>query len=247
MTGRNQKSRNLLKGFESTKERENAWVNYYSQLLYNSDVIHTSNINVPNPLLICTDHFSCEEYEETLKQLQDTSSLDGIPTSLFKSVDLCGVLLSILNQILDTGIAPPEMLLTGILPIPKGNTKFIPSNSRGISMLPVITKLLNRLLLNRSRAYVDPLLSNNQNGFRPDRGTREHILAIRRLIEEVITFHLHLVVTFIDFSKAFDSLLRSKLPDVLASYGVPIKIIKAIMSLYTNTRATVLTPEGLTK
>ena len=85
MTGRNQKSRNLLKGFESTKERENAWVNYYSQLLYNSDVIHTSNINVPNPLLICTDHFSCEEYEETLKQLQDTSSLDGIPTSFFKS------------------------------------------------------------------------------------------------------------------------------------------------------------------
>ena len=248
VTGRNQKSSNILKGFESTQERENAWVKHYSNLLYNpEDVINTSDINVPNPLPICTDQFSCEEYDEALKQLKDTTGLDGIPTSLFKSVDLCDVLLPILNQIYNTGIAPPEMLITGILPIPKGNTKFSPDNSRGISMLPVITKLLNRLILNRIRPYVDPLLSNNQNGFRPNRGTREHILATRRIIEEVITYHLPLVITFIDFSKAFDSLLRSKLPEVLASYGIPKKLIKAIMSLYTNTRATVLTPEGLTK
>ena len=247
VTGRKQKSSSILKGFTSVQDRKQAWVDHYHKLLYNpADNISTDNIDDNDPLPIITDPFSEDEYFVALKQLKETSSLDGVPTSVYKNINLCPILLPILNSILLAGQAPPEMLLTGILPIPKGNSKFIPCNSRGISILPVITKLLNRLLLNRIRPHVDPLLRINQNGFRPERGTREHILAMRRIIEEVINHNLPLCATFIDFSKAFDSLLRSKLPNILSSYGIPHQIIKAVMSLYTNTRATVITPEGLT-
>ena len=155
-------------------------------------------------------------------------------------------LLSLCSNMLSTGKAPEELLVTAILPIPKGNKKFCPANSRGISILPVVTKLYNRLLLNRIRDHIEPKLRYNQNGFRPGRGTREHILALRRIIEEVINFQLPCVISFIDFSKAFDSIFRSHLPDILASYGIPEIIIKAIMSLYINTKAKVLTPEGAT-
>ena len=143
-------------------------------------------------------------------------------------------------------VTPDEMLLTGILPIPKGTSSFNPANSRGISMIPVITKLFNRMLLDRIRCHVEPLLRFNQNGFRPERGTREQIFAIRRIIEEVIRYNLPAVMTFIDFSKAFDSILRSKLPEILAAYRIPPLIIKAILALYTNTKARVMTPEGIT-
>ena len=63
---------------------------------------------------------------------------------------------------------------------------------------------------------------------------------------EVFNFQLLCVISFIDFSKTFDCIFRSHLPDILASYGFPKKIIKAIMSLYINTKAKIMTPEGIT-
>ena len=247
VTGRKQKTSSVITGYKSTQERYKAWTDHYSSLLYNPAIsIDTSNLVVDNPLPIDTEPFSKDEYHAALKKLKNTSSLDGIPTSVFKDVDLSSTLLPILNDILLTGIAPNEMLLTGILPIPKGTSSFNPANSRGISMIPVITKLFNRMLLDRIRCHVEPLLRFNQNGFRPERGTREQILAIRRIIEEVIRYNLPAVMTFIDFSKAFDSILRSKLPEILAAYRIPPLIIKAILALYTNTKARVMTPEGIT-
>ena len=100
------------------------------------------------------------------------------------------ILLPLFNTMHSTGTAPEELLLSGILPIPKGNKKFSPENSRGLSILPVVTKIYNRLLLNRIREHIEPKLRYNQNGFRRSRGTREHILALRRLIEETINFQL---------------------------------------------------------
>ena len=81
------------------------------------------------------------------------------------------ILLPIFNKMMETGKAPSELLLTAILPIPKGDSTFIPSNSRGISILPIATKLLNRMLLNRIRDHIEPRLRYNQNGFRPKRST----------------------------------------------------------------------------
>ena len=82
----------------------------------------------------------------------------------------------------------------------------------------------------------------DQNGFRPWRGTREQILALRLVIKEVVNFQLPCAISFIDFSKAFDCIFRSHLPDILTSYGFPKKIVKAIMSLYINTKAKIMTP-----
>ena len=73
----------------------------------------------------------------------------------------------------------------------------------------------------------------DQNGFRPWRGTREQILALRRVIKEVVNFQLPCAISFIDFC-----IFRSHLPDILTSYGFPKKIIKAIMSLYWPTLPT---------
>ena len=51
-------------------------------------------------------------------------------------------------------------------------------------------------------------------------------------------------MTFIDFSKAFDSIPRSKLPVILAVYKISPLIILAV-ALYTNTKARVMTLEGI--
>ena len=110
----------------------------------------------------------------------------------------------------------------------------------------MLAKLYNRVLLNRLRPVLDPLLRMNQNGFRPGRCCPEHILCLRRLIESFKVKGGGGVIVFIDFRKAFDSLHRECIPPLLAAYGVPLTMIRGIMALYTDTTAIVLTWDGHT-
>ena len=111
----------------------------------------------------------------------------------------------------------------------------------------MLAKVYNRLLLNRIRPVLDPLLRNNQNGFRQRRTTVQQVLALRRLIEGIKRKHLPAVITFIDFRKAFDSIHRSKMMRILEAYGIPSPIVSAIGAMYANTTAKVLSPDGETE
>jgi hypothetical protein len=72
------------------------------------------------------------------------------------------------------------------------------------------------------------------------------ILCLRRLIEESNLSKLDLALVVVDFSKAFDSVDRSKMFEILRLYGLPDKIIEAIKVMYTDTSSTVLSTDGET-
>ena len=117
-------------------------------------------------------------------------------------------------------------------------------NYRGITLTAISAKIYNLLLLNRIRPKVDPILRRNQNGFRPNRSTSGQILTIRRLLEGVTAKNLPATLLFIDFSKAFDSIHRGRMKDVLLAYGIPNETVNSIMMLYKNTRSLVRSPDG---
>ena len=106
-------------------------------------------------------------------------------------------------------------------------------------------KLFNKILLTRLQPVLDPFLRREQNGFRPHRGTATQILALRRVIEEARTRQATLICVFVDFRKAFDSVSRAALALVLRAYHVPQRLVSAVMALYQNTQAAVVTPDGL--
>ena len=101
------------------------------------------------------------------------------------------------------------------IPVPKKGDLTLVTNYRGISLLPIAAKIYNKLLLNRLLPKVDPLLRNNQNGFRAGRSTLSQILALRRIIEEITNCNKEAVFIFVDFSKAFDSIDRDKMFEIL--------------------------------
>jgi hypothetical protein len=109
-----------------------------------------------------------------------------------------------------------------------------PDNYRGISLLSVCAKVYTQILLQRLRPILDPSLAESQCGFRKGRGCPDLHFSLRRLTELAHAHRAPLWVAFVDFRKAFDSVNREALWAILASRGVPTKLIDLVRDLYTG-------------
>ena len=71
---------------------------------------------------------------------------------------------------------PDQLGILNLIPLPKSGDLSKTGNYRGIALTSLIMKTINRMILNRLRPVVDPLLRGNQNGFRPGRSTVAQVL-----------------------------------------------------------------------
>ena len=95
--------------------------------------------------------------------------------------------------------------------------------------------------------YIDNILRKNQNGFRRNRSMTSQILTIRRILEGIRAKNLQAILLSVDFTKAFDSIHRGKLEQILLAYGLPKETVAAITILYRNTKVKVRSPDGDTE
>ena len=65
------------------------------------------------------------------------------------------------------------------------------------------------------------------------------ILTIHRILEGVCTKKLQATILFVDFSKAFDSIHRGKMKQILLAYGLPKETVAVIMMLHKNMKVKV--------
>ena len=134
-----------------------------------------------------------------------------------------------------------------ILPFPKKGDLGLAKNYRGITLTSIAAKIYNALLLNRIEPKIDNILRKNQNGFRRNRSTTSQILTIRRILKGVRAKNLQATLLFVDFTKAFDSIHRGKMEQILLAYGLPKETIAAITILYRNAKVKVSSPDGDTE
>ena len=114
-------------------------------------------------------------------------------------------------------------------------------NHRGISLLCIAGKILARILLNRLIDHLEQgLLPESQCGFRKERVTTDMIFAARQLQEKCQEQNVDLYTTFVDLTKAFDTVSRDGLWKIMSKFGCPDKFIQVARQLHDGMQAQVL-------
>ena len=85
------------------------------------------------------------------------------------------------NEIYNSGLFPDDMVKSIFIPLPKKTKANSCSDYRLISLMPHITKIFLRIVLNRIKSVIDIEVDEAQFGFRPGRGTREGIFSFNIL------------------------------------------------------------------
>nr|VZI49993.1 unnamed protein product [Spirometra erinaceieuropaei] len=114
----------------------------------------------------------------------------------------------------------------------KGNRQ-VCDNHRGISLLNIAGKIFARILLNCLNNHLEQgLLPESQCGFRRHRGTTDMIFAARQLQEKCQEMRTHLYSTFVDLTKAFDTVNREGLWKIMQKFGCPERFTQMVRQLH---------------
>ena len=153
-----------------------------------------------------------------------SSGYDGISVYLLKKIIfyIATPLTYIFNLSLSIGKCPNSLKLAKVIPIFKKDDSTLISNYRPISLLPSISKILEKIVYKRLYRFLQNynLLIPNQFGFRSGHSTDYAILYMYDKIIEAFRKKEHIIAVYMDLSKAFDTIDHKILIHKLKNYGV---------------------------
>ena len=198
----------------------------------------------PEELDISEEPPSIEEIKKALRTLRNGKApgADQITPEMLKAdpEETSKELKRIFDLIWENETVPTDWNKGLIVKIPKKGNLQDCGNWRGITLLPLASKVLSRIIINRIQEGVDSSLRKEQAGFRRGRGTVNQIFILRNILEQVNEWNATIYIHFIDFEKAFDSIHRDSLWIIMKQFGIPEKIIGMVKALYKDFRCAVI-------
>ncbi len=148
---------------------------------------------------------------------------DGIKSDIVKHVskEIATPLATILNLSLSTGEVPDELKIAKVVPIYKKDNPEFFGNYRPVSVLPCLSKVLERIVYNRAYDFLckNNVLYNKQYGFRTNHSTYMAVLDFVNIVSKAIDNDMYTLGIFMDLSKAFDTIDHGILLQKLYHYG----------------------------
>ena len=204
------------------------------------------NFSINNDDAILNCHNLENEFLKCINNSKNNKacSNDGIINEYIKATahEMMQLYVAFFNLIFNSGVLSDSWLKGAIRPIykNKGDSKS-PENYRPITILSYFGKLFTSILNARLYKFLDAynILEENQAGFRADYSTMDHIFVLNALKEIAKTQKKKLFCSFIDFSKAFDSVWRIGLWKKLLASNINGKCFQIILNMYKGIKSCV--------
>lgn len=175
--------------------------------------------------------------EEISNAIKDLDLLKGpgpdlIPTSFLVrcSDQLLLPLYIIFNESLSCGTFPSYWKTSHLTPIYKNGDKRSIENYRGIAILSAIPKLFEKIICDKLTRVINPLLNEQQHGFRKGRSTTTNLMVMVSDVLVKMEKGHQIDAVYTDFSKAFDRVDHSILVYKLEKFGIKGSILSWLKS-----------------
>ena len=163
------------------------------------------------------------EVEAVLKSLDPNKGYgpDEIPARILKetATTIAPSLCKLFNRSLGEGYIPSEWKMANVVPVYKKDEKDHVENYRPISLLCIISKVLERCVLNRVNVRLQDLIADCQHGFRSGRSCVTNLLETLDYIGAILDRAGQVDCVHLDMSKAFDKVRHDLLMEKLRDAG----------------------------
>ena len=230
----------FVSDFQQKAEEFNKYFSDQCTLLDNDSTLPHFTLLTNKKLSNC--HISETRIHEILSKLDINKShgCDNISSRMLKlsAATVCKPLSIIYRNCLLKGVFPSVWKLADVTPIHKKNEKNIISNYRPISLLPICSKVFEKIIYDTLYAHVieNKLISWRQSGFIKSDSTINQLLAITEMIRKSFDCEppKEVRAIFLDISKAFDKVWHDGLIFKLKQNGVNGYVLDILSSFLTN-------------
>jgi hypothetical protein len=192
--------------------------------------VHTAEPLVPGPSRL--------EVEIAIAKLEKYKSSDSnqIPAELIQvgGEILLSTIHKLINSIWNKEELPDQWKESIIMPVHKKDGKTDCNNYSGILLLSTSYKIISNSLSMLS-PYTDEIIGDHQCGFRHNRSTTDQIFCIHQVLEKKWEYSETVHQLFTDFKKAYDSVRREILYNILIELGVIINLVSLIKMCLNET------------
>ena len=207
-------ARNLLNKLPNASNKFNSQslIDYYENYKLERNSFKFSDVSEETVLIV-------------LKNIEPTkaSGIDNISGRFLK--DAAPVLAKPITQLCNLSIKlssfPTRCKIAKLKPIYKKGCKTDPQNYRPISLLPLVSKVFEKIIHDQTQNYLskNKILCKFQSGFRSSYSTNSCLVYLTNMISEGFDTGLHTGMILIDLQKAFDTIDHNLLLEKMIYLG----------------------------